>query len=64
MHLPYTPNPLCAVVQQSEIGMYRERRNFRWGLIFVSTHPHENLYTRKIGNSNYGRLLSPKKIIP
>ena len=32
--------------------LYRKRRNFHWGLIFVGKLPHENLYTRRISNSN------------
>ena len=55
--------------QEYREACYRKRRNSRWGLIFVgsNTHEnetHENLYTRRISNSNYGGLRSPTKINP
>ena len=43
---------------------YRKRRNFRWGLIFMGKLPHENLYTQRISNNNYGGLLLLTKINP
>ena len=44
--------------------IYRKRKKFCWGLIFVGKLPHENLYTRTINNSNYGGPVLPTKLIP
>ena len=54
------PDLSCHVV----LATYRKRRNFRWGLIFVSKQHPQKLNPRRGSNSNYGGRLSPTKIYP